>query len=292
MKPAVRRVRPPDPPGPGRILRRTLPFWFCAALVGCTHLPAPRLPQLDEASVRSLCLSVLARSEEIRTHITDARIILKSRAGRTRFRQVSMLVRPASIRFEILDPFGRAVFLLVSDGEQLTAFDPLEGLCAVGPAGPDSFSRFLPIAIGAEELIDLLAGAPAPDCREPSAERAEEGLHRFRAGRREGAGAQRIWIDPEGGACRKVELFDAGGSLELIGEFSELEQAGGLTLPKRVRLTAQEAPGDALPGEVELLFEYAEVTVNRPVDATLFTFTPPPSAKIVDLEKSPEVAIP
>ena len=251
---------------------------------GCSRLPPPD-PLMPAASSQDLCRSVRSKCEEISTHVTDARITLKSEGGSARFRQVSMMMRPASLRFEIIDPFGRALFLIVSDGDRLTAFDIMEGSCALGPAGPDTLSRFLPVSIAAEELIDLLAGAPAPDCEDLEEERAEHGLRRLRAGRRDRAGHQVLSIDPSDHMCRTVELYDTRGKLELRGEFSEFERADGFTLPRRIRLSGPEAGGGDR-ADFEMNIKYGELTVNGPVDSALFSFTPPPWATIVDIDES------
>ena len=241
---------------------------------------------MPAASSQDLCRSVRSKCEEISTHVTDARITLKSEGGSARFRQVSMMMRPASLRFEIIDPFGRALFLIVSDGDRLTAFDIMEGYCALGPAGPDSLARFLPVSIAAEELIDLLAGVPAPDCEALEEEGAEHGLRRLRAGRRDGAGQQVLSIDPSDRTCHAVELYDTGGKLELRGEFSEFERTGGITLPMRIRLSGPEAGGGGGRAGFEMNIKYGELTLNGQVDPALFSFTPPPWATIVDIDES------
>ena len=272
-------------PGLRAVLRKSALAAILLLPVNCSRLPPPA-PHMPAASSRDLCRSVRSKCEEINTHVTDARITLKTEGGSARFRQVSMMMRPASLRFEIIDPFGRALFLIVSDGDLLTAFDIMEGSCAIGPAGPNSLARFLPVSVAPEELIDLLAGAPAPACETLEEEGGEHGLRRLRAGRRDGAGHQVLSIDPSDCTCRTLELYDTRGRLELRGEFSDFERAGGLTLPKRLRLSGPEAGRGGARAGFEMNIKYSELTVNGPVDPALFTFTPPPWATIVDIDES------
>jgi len=265
------------------LLRKAAILAVSIIAASCSRLPLRGPILLDQTSPRALCQSARSKSEDIRTHVTDARIILKTEDGRSRFRQVSMMMRPASLRFEVIDPFGRALFLIVSDGDLLTAYDITEGRCTIGHAGPDSLARFLPVPIAAEELLGLLAGAPAPECDTMEEEGAEHGLRRLRTGRREGKGHQILSIDPADLSCHSVKLYDPDGNLELTGEFSEFEQADGLTLPRRIRLTGPEA-GRGETG-FEMIFKYGDLIVNRPVEPALFSFAPPPWATIVDIDE-------
>ena len=69
------------------------------------------------------------------------------------------------------------------------------------------------------------------------------------------------------------------------GEFSEFAPTEGLTLPRRIRLTAPQGEREEAIESFDMILDYGELIVNRPVDPSLFSFTPPPWARIVDIEK-------
>jgi hypothetical protein len=78
--------------------------------------------------------------------------------GRVRGEILLFAARPASIRLDIVSPFGVTVATLTSDGEQFSLADLRDKRFYVGPASACNIARLTQVPVPAHVLVDLLRG--------------------------------------------------------------------------------------------------------------------------------------
>lgn len=190
----------------------------CAALlgaavilaVGCATLPPPlgsrpsRAPIGPEA--RRLIDLLARRWGEFQDLRTFADVTIRQEATVRHLTGALLLRAPASLRFEALTPFGQPWILLAANAESFTLYQVAENRALVGPASPRRIEQWLGFPLEPDELVGVLSGHVLPMKDPRSAELIPAdglGLSIKITG---AAGAQRIWMDPETGVVRQVEL--------------------------------------------------------------------------------------
>ena len=78
--------------------------------------------------------------------------------GRVRGEVLLFAARPASVRLDIVSPFGVTVATLTSDGEQFSLADLRDKRFYVGPASACNIARLTQVPVPAHVLVDLLRG--------------------------------------------------------------------------------------------------------------------------------------
>ena len=191
--------------------------------------------------------------------------------------QVLFVERPAFLRLESLGPLGTPQLYLVTDGRELSLYDPAENRYYRGPATARHLSSALPILLGPEEAAAfLLGGLPLID-PESSSVRAdrEKGLWVLDLVSPARAERQSLWVHPQSSQILFAETHRAGSSRRLT--FSEFEPVQGISFPKKIQLTSLESTG-------QISVEYQEVELNPNWKNEDFQLAVPRGARVIPLE--------
>jgi len=191
--------------------------------------------------------------------------------------QVLFVERPAFLRLESLGPLGTPQLYLVTDGRELSLYDPAENRYYRGPATAHHLSSALPIPLGPEEAAAfLLGGLPLID-PESSSVRAdrEKGLWVLDLASPARAERQSLWVHPQSFQILFAETRRAGSSRRLT--FSEFEPVQGISFPKKIQLTSLESKG-------QISVEYQEVELNPNWKNEDFQLAVPRGARVIPLE--------
>jgi outer membrane lipoprotein-sorting protein len=227
---------------------------------GCVTLP-PRKPLPPEVEAARAALETRAKSfHDLRTQ-AELRIRRGDRVDR--LTGVLLLRAPAELRFEALAPFGPPILVVASNADTVTVWDVAQQRAYLSRSSPDATKRWLGLALGAEELVALLAGNALPP-RDP---RSGEMLPADATGPsvvfETNDGRQRIWLDPTSGAAKQVEW--TGGSQ-----------------PARVVFRPEGPHLSTLDGKLDVDVQYKNPQRDTGFDPELMTLTVPQGVNIQD----------
>jgi outer membrane lipoprotein-sorting protein len=242
------------------LLRGGLALWLIALAGGCASLP-PRQPLPSNVlTVRAELEAHWREFQDLRS-LTDITI---RRAGRVdRLSGVLLLRAPASLRFEALTPFGPPLLVVASDAESVTLWEVPQERAYLARSTPDATRRWLGVALGAEDLVALLAGYALP-ARDPLSGAMLPADDVGPSVAFETAdGRQRIWLDPASGDARRVEW--TGGS----------QPARAIFVEKGVQLST-------LDGKLDVTVAYRDPQRNTGFDPELVRLTVPQGVRIQD----------
>jgi outer membrane lipoprotein-sorting protein len=191
--------------------------------------------------------------------------------------EVLFVRRPSFLRIESLGPFGTPQLYLVTDGHELSLYNPGENRYYLGQATASHLSSALPVSLEPEEVVAfLLGGIPLSDY-EISSVRAdrEEGLwvldliSTFRGER------QSLWIHPQSFLILRAEFHRPGASYRLT--FEDFHQIQGFLFPERIHFTSLES-------KAQISVEYREVELNPNWKKEDFHLPVPGGARVIPLE--------
>ncbi len=77
-------------------------------------------------------------------------------------RGMLQIQKPAMLRYTAVDPLGRPLFIIVSDGVTFTAVDTLKGEGYTGPVTSPFWRKYVPEGISPKELFFWLSGGLQP----------------------------------------------------------------------------------------------------------------------------------
>jgi hypothetical protein len=183
--------------------------------------------------------------------------------------------RPALLHLETLDFFGRPQSVLVCNGKRFALLSTQEGKFYEGPASPQNVSRFLPIVLPPEELVDLLLGQ-VPRLPDPAPVLAlDRKAGEYRVTLHAASATQELRIDPR---FHRVLVSDVTGVESYDATTSGFDEASPSAFPHRIGLKVPSAAA-------ALELQYKDVEVNEPVDSSLFTLEPPPNVPRVEVDE-------
>lgn len=207
--------------------------------------------------------------EGLRTLTTE--LGLSGRAGdeRLRGRVITGLARGGSARLEGVAPFGAPMFILAAREERATLLLPRERRVLDDTPVADVISRLTGLALGADDLLDALAGCP--------------GAGAISNGRQwpggwaavDTADGRTVFLRQRSGTWQ-IAAIDGGGWRADYG----LVQNG---LPREVRLRAED-------GRVDLTASLQQLEVNAPIDAAAFEVAIPPGTEPMTIDELRSVA--
>jgi outer membrane lipoprotein-sorting protein len=251
--------RPNRSKSPGLLLG-ALALSVIAATGGCASLPPRQALPPDVLAARA---TLEARWLEFHDLRSQAEIRIQRGSRVDRFTGVLLLRAPASLRFEALAPFGPPLLVVASDAESVTLWEVPSGRAFIGRSSPDATRRWLGLALGAEDLVSLLAGyaLPARDPLSGQMQPPDDMGPSVAFETRDGS--QRIWFDPTSGIARQVEW--TGGS----------QPARAVFTPDGVRLAT-------LDSKLEVTVRYKDPRRNTNFDPELLKLTVPQGVRIQD----------
>jgi outer membrane lipoprotein-sorting protein len=227
---------------------------------GCASLPPHQPLPPDVLAARATLEARWGDFHDLRS-LAEIRIRRGTRTDR--LSGVLLLRAPASLRFEALAPFGPPLLVVASDAEAVTLWEVPNERAFIARSSPDATRRWLGLALGAEELVSLLAGyaLPAhdplsgqvlpPDDMGPSVAFETAG------------GRQRIWFDMTSGNARQIEW--TGGSQ-----------------PARAVFTLDAVRLATLDNKLEVTVRYRDPQRDTGFDPELLKLTVPQGVRIQD----------
>jgi hypothetical protein len=280
-----------------RLKRTSAVALACLAVCGCAaHPPASQFPTgaaaIDRLRATGACGAALQASAKI-DHF--------GKQGRIRGDLLAFAAAPASLRMDLVSPFGVTLATLTSDGARFTLADLRDRRFYVGPASACNIARLTTVPVQGSVLVDLLRG------QSPVLKRAAEPTIVW-----SGAGYYVVRVDSTRDAHEEIHLaphpedFGKPWSEQRVRLLDvRVEQYGGVlyhaelaehraaaTAPPRVDPDGIEPPlppsgpacGAEIPRrihvevpdeEADVLFRYDDVKWNPPLPAGTFTATPP-----------------
>lgn len=124
-------------------------------LVGCVHAapPASSPPTADDALARMRATFACGNAIQ-----ANAKIDHFGEHGRVRGDLMLFAARPASIRMDVVSPFGATLATLTSDGQRFALADLKDKVFYVGRASACNIARLTTVPMPADVLVDLLHG--------------------------------------------------------------------------------------------------------------------------------------
>jgi len=227
---------------------------------GCASLP-PRQPLPPDVVAARATLEARWRNFHDLRSLAEIRIRRGTRIDR--LSGVLLLRAPASLRFEALAPFGPPLLVVASDADAVTLWEVPSERAFIGRSSPDATRRWLGLALGAEELVSLLAGYALP-ARDPlSGQMLPPDDIGPSLAFETADGRQRIWLDPASGEARQIEW--TGGS----------QPARAVFVPNGLRLAT-------LDGKLEVTVRYKDPRRDSGFDPELLKLTVPQGVRIQD----------
>jgi hypothetical protein len=280
-------------------VRRFLLRLWPLALTGCfanAHVPASAAPSGAAAIARlretGACGMALQASAKI-DHF--------GKEGRVRGDLLMFAAVPASLRMDVVSPFGVTLATLTSDGARFALSDLRDKRFFVGPARACNIARLTTVPIPGHALVDLLRGqapvlkrASEPTIawsgggyyvvRVESSHEAREELHiaphpddLTKPWNEQRMRLLDVKVEQYGGVVYHAELADhrptttAPPRVDPDGVDPPLPPSGpacNAEIPRRIHV---EVPGE----NADVVFRYDDVRWNPPIPAGSFTLPPP-----------------
>ena len=227
---------------------------------GCASLP-PREPLPPDVLAARATLEARWREFHDLRSLAEIRIQRGTRVDR--YTGVMLLRAPASLRFEALAPMGLPLLVVASDADTVTLWEVPNERAFIARSSPDATRRWLGLALGAEELVSLLAGYALP-ARDPLSGQILPPDDMGPSVAFETAdGRQRIWFDATSGNARQIEW--TGGSQ-----------------PARAVFTADGVRLATLDDKLEATVRYRDPQRDTGFDPELLKLTVPQGVRIQD----------
>lgn len=265
MKPAI------------RVWPAIMALMVLVGLTGCRALPTPPTPPPTVVSSAEELLSRLQnRQKTLQAFQAKGRITFlspqRNYSGTVRIKAR----RPASLRADILDIFGRTLLSFASDGSQVQVLSPHEGKFFRGPATPGNLAAFIPPAVTLPQALRLMMGAlplsPGPAARFEFNPSTSQYLLEWRQDNRL---LERLWVAAQGLYPVKDEYYGGADRPRFTVELADYGEAAP-DLPGKITLET-EAP------KMELRLAYNEESLNPPLRPADLTLTPPAGIAVVQL---------
>lgn len=245
----------------------------CAALSGPAPPPPASAPPLTGAQLKPLIHELERRDLQLVSMQSGA--VMEYTAGdhHIKAREQITVSRPASLRVEVMSPFG-VELILASRGKHLEIFEPSQHRFIRGVADASTLDRYVRIPMEPADAVRLLMGlVPGMPQLAAVAPRSitSEGAMTVAAWRGVNAGTRELgFVD---GRLAMVRERSADGRVIYDIRYSEYRDIGGLMFPY---LVDAEFP---LAGS-HVTFRYERPIVNGAVDSSMFVLRPPPGVQV------------
>ncbi|MGH7858997.1 MAG: LolA family protein [Candidatus Binatia bacterium] len=250
----------------------------CASPV-VSVFPSPQPPIAATIRSRDLLSRLESRYRAVRSFRALAEMQYRNPRERIHVREVILVDRPDRLRIEMISTFGVAL-QITSDGQRLRAYHRGERTFYSGEATAGNLARFTRLPLDIREIADLLVGLPPRRDRGGTLRTAFEeptGLWRLTAPLADG-GLQILWFDHERLLPVRTEEVTRDGERRYLTAYYDYREVDGIAVPHGIEL-------DVPREDAVVSLRYSEVTLNVPAKQSLFSFEPPPGAKVVDLDR-------
>ena len=264
-----------------------------AILSGChvkttTRVPAAEIRPLLDSTRDAMVAQYEELSRSVRT--VNAKVELAPHTGSRYtgviedYKQVNgyvLAVSPNHIRMIGQAPvLGTKVFDMVSDGETFRISIPPKGKFIVGPARFEHAARKPLENLRPQHMLDAIFWPPLEPANPVLFSEEEDGAGRYYTLTVVSRGenpeiTRRIWFDRTNLNLSRVELYEPGGRLVLVANYSDWQGAGeGAKYPRQI---AVDRPHD----DYRLELRITALTLNAEVAADRFVLEQPPGSELV-----------
>jgi outer membrane lipoprotein-sorting protein len=211
-----------------------------------------------------------------------AHIEVNTLRGRYPLKAAVMVMRPSSLRLEILPLLGPPELILSVHENMLKVFLPQKGEFYIGQATEKNMAYFFPFPMQGlvmEDIISILLGTH-PTVKEKSLTfrgSHDEGFYRVDI-LSENRKIQSLLIDIENNTLMRVNLFDNDNNQRCSVRFFGQSMTENLTIPDTITLASgdDEAP--------HITIRYSDAQKATGVDAASFDLRPPPGIKKISMD--------
>lgn len=231
---------------------------------GCAkRMPLPR--HLAVGDVTELDGRVRRARSDLVSFSADMRITYFGADGRVRATGALVVMRPASMRYELSGPHGGVVSAFATNGLELQALDVASSRFLYGRATATSLDRLLPFAplgLGPDAWVRLLFGeVDLP----PGATLAyDDRAGRFVVGWSEGGVERVVEIDPRSSRVTRARAIEGG----ILVSDVVIEERSDRGIPTSLHLRMPQA-------KVELEMKLRDLESNPDLDPSVFVLDPP-----------------
>ncbi len=234
----------------------------CTAPVLRSHLDAPAPPNALSAT---LLQRVQLQGTAYRALEGLAKVRVSNQGQNFNATQVVLVEKPDRLRAETLSPFGNPLLVLATDGREVAALVPGDGLFYQGDASPANLHRFTRLPLRLEDLIALLLyQVPLLEARQQLLSRDGEGNLRLQL---VGEGDLLQELIFNGAHMLTSAAFLRGEELQLRVSYRDFS-GDGTGYPASVQL---EMP----PMGVEASLSFSEVRLNGVIPSARFRLSAP-----------------
>jgi hypothetical protein len=175
-----------------------------------------------------------------------------------------------------LGPLGTPQFYWVTDGRELSIYNPGENKYYRGRARANPLSLALPLALEPEEIVSLLLGDPSLIDYDVATMRRyeEEGLWTLELASTPRRERQILWINPISLHILRAEFYRPVLSQRLI--FEDFRRIQSFLFPQKIKFTSFEPVA-------RFTVEYLEVELNPRWTAQDFQLPVPRGATVIPL---------
>ena len=279
--------------------RATLPLFLAPWLLACCGATPPRsqFPTANDALSRMKSTYACVNGVQ-----GTAKIDRFAPQGRVRGEVMLLAVNPSRVRFDVVSPFGAALYHLVSNGSEFQLIDKKEKQFLHGPASACNLARLTQVPVPGHALVALLRGEAPVLKHEPAGASiawTSDGYYRVLVQSTHDASEeihlevhpddrdkpwteQRLRVANVRVSQRGVDLYEAvlknhepAHTAEARTDPDGLEDpiapSGGACeaeLPRSIRMTVPNT-------EEDVIFQYKEANWNPPLVAGAFTLQVP-----------------
>jgi len=194
-----------------------------------------------------------------------------------RTQQVILAKRPAFLRLETLSLLGNPQFYLVTNGQDLSMYNPGENRYYRGRANARYFSSLLPLPLDPEEIVALLLGSFAilPHGEASVRSDPQEKLWILDLNDSSQGTTQTLGVEPQSGQVFYTEYRFRGITRRL--SFEDFRSSANHSFPYRILFDSSES-------RTHLTVEYTDVEINPAWTDEDFHLPVPRGAQILPLE--------
>lgn len=189
-------------------------------------------------------------------------------------REEIIVRRPGSLRVEAMSPFGVALIVAAQDA-RLQIFEPSKNTLMRGTADAATLARFARIPMAPRDAVGLLMGiVPEAQTTSPPDSVATEGDMTVLAYAEPGGSRRELGF--QNGQLAMVRKLTPNGAVDFEIRYADYRDIGGV-------MFAYKVDADFPPAETRVSFSYKRPIVNGKIADSVFTLTPAPGAKEVDI---------
>jgi hypothetical protein len=260
-----------------KIARRRSIFVLSLILSACATSAPPgseTSAPIGQVDVSALTTAMAHRDRALESLQTSAVMEYTSGTDHVKAREYIVVRRPGCLRVEAMSPFGVALIVAAQDS-RLQIFDPSKNTLMRGTADAATLSKFARIPMAPRDAVGLLMGIvpEAQTTAPPDAVSIEGDMTVLAYVEADQSRRELGFLD---GQLAMVRKRATAGAVNFEIRYSEYRDIGGV-------MFAYKVVADFPAAETRVSFSYQRPIVNGTVADSMFTLTPGPDAKLVDI---------